>query len=257
MPCPFPGMDPYLERPEMWPDVHERLIVVLANDLAPQVRPHYYVSVEQRVYLSEVEGGKFVGRPDVAIVGQAQAESKPEQAQSGASVLTVRVPVYEEVRETYLEVRARGTDSVISVIELLSPSNKRPGHGRQLYLDKRMEVLGTRTNLVEIDLLRAWEPMPVIGNGRTSDYRILVSRGRLTPDASLYVFGVRQPIPPFPLPLRPRDQEPVVELGRLLHELYDRAGYDLRLDYSEEPEPPLRPQDAAWADELLRQKGLR
>ncbi|MBI2875845.1 MAG: DUF4058 family protein, partial [Candidatus Tectomicrobia bacterium] len=73
----------------------------------------------------------------------------------------------------------------------------------------------------------------------------------------LYVFGVRQPIPTFPLPLRPGDEEPWVDLNGLLHGLYDRAGYDLRVNYTGEPEPPLDEPDAAWADALLREQGLR
>jgi hypothetical protein len=110
---------------------------------------------------------------------------------------------------------------------------------------------------VEIDLVRAGEPMPITGHGSASDYRILVSRGDCRPNATLYPFGVRQPIPPFSLPLKPGDQEPSVDLGRILHDLYDRASYDLRLNYTGDPDPPLPSVEAAWADQLLRQKGLR
>jgi len=126
-----------------------------------------------------------------------------------------------------------------------------------MYEDKRLDVLATRTHLVEIDLMRAGEPMPIMGNGSASDYRILVSRGDCRPDATLYAFGVRQSIPLFPLPLKPADQEPVVDLGRLLHDLYDQASYDLRLDYTGEPDPPFPAAEATWADQLLRQQGLR
>ena len=99
--------------------------------------------------------------------------------------------------------------------------------------------------------------MPIMGNSSVSDYRILVSRGDRRPNATLYAFGVRQAIPLFPLPLKPDDQEPIVDIGRLLHDLYDRAGYDLRLDYKGEPDPPLPAAEATWADQLLRQQGLR
>jgi hypothetical protein len=150
-----------------------------------------------------------------------------------------------------------GTDYVITVLEVLSPTNKRPGRGRRLYEDKRMEVLTTRSHLVEIDLIRSGEPMPLIDNGRVSDYRILVSRGDRRPNAILYPFGVRQPIPAFPLPLKANDQEPMVDIGQLLHDLYDQASYDLRIDYTGDPDPPLLSVDAAWADRLLHQQGLR
>jgi hypothetical protein len=199
----------------------------------------------------------FVGRPDFAVVGQSEAGTTPQPSPSAPSVLTVQVPLPDELRETYLEVRETGTDYVVTVLELVSSTNKRAGRGRRIYEDKRMEVLARRTHLVEIDLIRAGEPMPIVGNGGVSDYRILMSRGDCGPSATLYAFGVRQPIPPFSLPLKPAEQEPTVDLGRILHDLYDRAGYDLRLDYTGAPHPPLPPAEAAWADQLLRQKGLR
>ena len=259
MPYPFPGMNPYLERPGLWPGVHNGLIAAIQIHLAPRVRPRYYVSIEERVYLAELDKDEPVGRPDVAVMGFAEngADTEPEPKESDSSVLTVQVPLAEEVRETYLEVRETGTDYVVAVLEVLSPTNKRPGRGRLMYEEKRMDVLATRTHLVEIDLTRAWEPMPVSGNGKASDYRILVSRGNRRPNATLYAFGVRQPIPTFSLPLRPKDKEPTVDMGALIHDLYDRAGYDLRLDYTTEPVPPLASSDADWANELLREKGLR
>lgn len=251
MPSPFPGMDPYLERPALWPDVHNGLIAAIQLSLAPQVRPRYYVAIEERVYLTEMEGRDMVGQADVAVMGHGNGDTEPgtQPAFSApdSSVLTVRVPAVEEVRETYLEVRQTGTDYVVAVIEVLSPTNKRPGRGRLLFQDKRMDVLGTRTHLIEIDLLRAGEPMPVLEDGSASDYRILVSRGNRRPNATLYVFGVRQPIPAFPLPLKRGDDEPTLDIGGLLHELYDRAGYDLRIDYSKVPYSPLSESDEAWA----------
>jgi Protein of unknown function (DUF4058) len=257
MPSPFPGMDPYVEHSTLWPGVHNGLIAALQLSLAPQLRPRYYVALEERLYITEPDQRVFVGRPDLAVVGQSAAETAPKPSLSASSVLTVQVPLPDEVRETYLEVRETGTDYVVTVLEILSPTNKRPGRGRRIYEDKRMEVLASRTHLVEVDLIRAGEPMPITGNGRGCDYRILVSRGDCRPNASLYAFGVRQPIPPFSLPLKPNDQEPTVDMGRILHDLYDRASYDLRLDYTGDPDPPLPSVDAAWADQLLRQKGLR
>jgi hypothetical protein len=248
-------MDPYLEHPIRWPGVHNGLIAALQLALAPQLRPRYYVALEERVYVTEPEQRLLVGRPDIAVVGSAEAELEPKPYVSESSLLTVRVPVPDEVRETYLEVRETGTDYVIAVLELLSPTNKRPGRGRRMYEDKRLEILASRTHLVEIDLIRYGEPMPLIDHARRSDYRILVSRGDRRPNATLYAFGVRQPIPAFPLPLKAGEQEPQVDLGQLLHHLYDQASYDLRLDYTGDPDPPLSSADAAWANHLLQ--GLR
>lgn len=171
-------------------------------------------------------------------------------------IAVVELPMPDTVREAFLEIRSQD-DRVVTVIEILSPANKVPGEGRDLYQRKRMRILGSLTNLVEIDLLRVGQPMAVRGDGYPAPFRVLVSRAGSRPWGELYYFGVRDPIPEFPLPLQPEDEEPVVALNRLLHDLYDRAGYDLRIDYRQEPEPPLAKDDAVWADALLRQAGWR
>jgi Uma2 family endonuclease len=153
VPPPFPGMDPYLEHPTLWPGVHNGLIAALQLSLAPQLRPRYYVAIAERLYITEPDQRVFVGRPDLAVIGLPVAEKA--LTASASSVLTVQVPVPDEVRETYLEVRETRTDFVLTVLEILSPTNKRLGRGRRLYEDKRMEVLASRTHLVEIDLIRA------------------------------------------------------------------------------------------------------
>jgi hypothetical protein len=258
MPGPFPGMDPYLEHPALWPDVHNRLIAELGNTLGPLLRPRYYVRLEERTYLAELEGLVFVGRPDLTVEGRARlAHSRPATPRSASGALLVEVPVVDRVRETFLEVRAVESGDVITVLEALSPGNKAPGRGRALYEDKRQAVLGTRTSLVEIDLLRGGEPMRLATEAPDLDYRILVSRGDRRPVAELYVFSVRDPIPVFALPLRRGDEEPRVDIGAVLSVLYDRAAYDLSIDYRKEPVPPLAGEAAAWADTLLRQAGRR
>jgi hypothetical protein len=258
MDTPFPGMDPYLERSDLWPDVHNSLITALRDDLAPRLRPRYYVSVEERTYAGGPEGLLFAGRPDIGVVGRPPVvnESQVVYAPTGAHVVRVTLPLPEQVTETFLQVRSAGTDRVITVLEVLSPSNKQPGEGRKQYEQKRLVLLGTLTHLVEIDLLRAGPPVTMWGNGHETHYRILVSRSPQRPEADLLPFSVRQPIPAFRLPLQAGDDEPLVDLNELLHALYARAGYDLRIDYRAEAEPPLEASDAAWADALLRGAGV-
>ena len=252
MPTPFPGMDPYLEHPALWPGVHNRLIAAIADDLGVRVAPRYYIGLEQRTYLLNPDDLVFVGRPDVSVLTEgAEAGDGAFWERAGAAVLEVDVPMTDEVRETFLEIHEVGTERLVTVVELLSPVNKRGGQGRSDYEQKRIQVLGTRTNLVEIDLLRVGRPMPVIGRPVRSDYRILVSRGAQRPRSQLYPFDVRQPIPVFPMPLLPGDEEPAVDLGAILHALYDRARFDLRLKYERPAVPPLSEADAEWA------KGLR
>ena len=125
MPTPFPGMDPYVEQPVLWLDVHNGLIAELRNALAPQLRPRYYVALEERRYLAEPAGLAFVSRPDVTVVGSpipAANRTSPGAASSmGVATLEpviVELPMHESVRETYLEVRLTQTHAVIAVLEL-------------------------------------------------------------------------------------------------------------------------------------------
>ena len=120
----------------------------------------------------------------------------------------------------------------MTIVQLLSPANKLSGDGREQYERKRRSILASYTNLVEIDLLGAGETMPVVGNPLPTDYRILVSRGWRRPRAQLYTFGVRQPIPATAIPLDPDATEPVIDLNSVLHDVYRRARFDLRLDYA-------------------------
>lgn len=255
MPSPFPGMDPYLEHPDLWPDVHNGLIAAIRDDLSPLLRPRYYVALEERTYLEEPAELVLVGRPDLAVVGRAGAKEAGAEVSRRLVEVEVELPMAEPVRETYLEVRSVPAGEVVTVIELLSPANKRPGTGRRVYLEKREVVLSTRTSLVEIDLLRSGEPMPTVSAPVVSDYSVLISRPRRRPKADLIAFSVRDPIPAFPVPLRRGEEEPSVDLGKVLHALYDRASYDLRIDYHREPVPPLGPAEAEWAAALLRQRG--
>jgi len=249
-------MDPWLEDPGLWPDVHNSLIAALRDALNPLLRPRYVARLEERTYLVEAEGLLFVGRPDLT-VSSRHADGQAQAAQKSSGALTVEVPMPDRLRETWLEIRATSSGEAITVLELLSPANKRPGEGRRRYEEKRLSVLGTRTNLVEVDLLRSGEPMVVYGAETTADYRVLVSRGDRRPRAELLVFGIRDPIPTFRLPLRREDDEPTVDIGTVLKDLYDRASYDLSIDYRSEPAPPLAPSDRAWAEEVLHRAGLR
>ena len=162
----------------------------------------------------------------------------------------------EEIVERYLEIRDTATQEVITAIEILSPTNKEDKEGREQYERKRGKVLGSATSLVEIDLLRGGQPfaMRVLDPNQvgSSDYRIVISRSWQRPSADLYLFGVRQPIPSFLIPLRPGEQEPVLPLNQLLHDLYDQGGFDLVIDYTQPADPPLSEAEATWAAQLTR-----
>lgn len=249
-------MDPYLEHPSLWEDVHNSLIVAIRDALSPLVAPRYYIGVERRAYLLKPDDIVLIGKPDIAVIGPRPAYG-PIRATASPSiaVLEVDVPMNDEVGENFLEIHEVETGQLVTVVELLSPVNKLHSKGRQDYEEKRDQIFRTRTNLVEIDLLRAGESMQIVGPAVDSDYRILVSRGAKRPRAQLYPFSVRHPIPSFPLPLLPDDEEPTVELGEIVHALYTRARFDLRLNYTKPPVPPLRDEDVAWAQTLIVQHG--
>ncbi|HIK11417.1 MAG TPA: DUF4058 family protein [Oscillatoriaceae cyanobacterium M33_DOE_052] len=254
MPSPFPGMNPYLEQPDFWPEVHHLLISIMMEALVPQVRPKYRVAIEKRIYEVNEGNGVLVGIPDVTVYRQKTTPKSSESA-TAVAVATppkrVKLPVTEEVRESYLEVRDMATGEVVTAIELLSPANKRPGKGREVYQEKRQAILGSRTNLVEIDLLRAGEPMPMFGEDIEGDYRILISRGYQRPLGDLYLFNLRDSLPTVPIPLRSEDAEAVLNFQELLNLVYERAGYDDIIDYTKEPVPPLSESDTIWMREML------
>ena len=260
MPSPFPGMNPYLEDPNRWSDFHNRLIVAIAYDLAPKLLPKYQVVTDKRVYEIIATDSLFVGRPDLTV---QRRQSPTLSTSSNVAVVTpatqpiqVDLPMLEEVREAYLEVQDATTKEVVTVIEIISPTNKR-GEGRIKYEKKRYSVLGSLTHLVEIDLLRMGEPLPILGNPPQSHYRIIVSRSNTRPKADLYAFNLPDVIPVFRFPLRREDVEPEVDLQALLHGIYELSGYDYFIDYNSDTVPPLSESDAVWMDALLREKGIR
>ena len=136
------------------------------------------------------------------------------------------------------------------MIEVLSPTNKRTGEGRIAYETKRQKILGSATNLVEIDLLRSGSPMP-LGDLPRKPYSILVSRSTERLNAELYEFDLPEPSPSFPVPLQSDDPEPFVNLQQLLDELYTRARLDLAIDYSQPIQPALAEPEAAWVKTVL------
>ncbi|MBT9316006.1 DUF4058 family protein [Leptothoe spongobia] len=246
-PFPFPGMNPYLESPSLWPEVHSWLIVELARMLNPQITPKYRAAVEKRVYEETV----LIGIPDVSLV-QQKPEARQEAATLTATVsqpVLVELPEWEATVERYLEIRDVTTGEVVTVIEVLSPKNKRSGEGRNQYLTKRTKVLNSESHLVEIDLLRSGDPLPV-NSAQISDYRVLVSRVAQRPVAELYPFTLRDSLPCFAIPLRSGDDEPVIDLGQLMQVVYDAAALDLTIDYQQQPVPPLRKADYAWLESL-------
>ncbi|NES69278.1 MAG: DUF4058 family protein [Okeania sp. SIO2D1] len=263
MPSPFPGMNPYLENPNLWSEVHHRLITASAIALGSQVRPKYRAAIEKRVYLCDTSNGKkanLVGIPDVSITGCESEQSHRESQvalSSAEQAVRVTIPIPQEAREGYIEIIDVENQSVVTVIEILSPTNKLAGVGRDKYEKKRREILSSPINLVEIDLLRSGKAMSVVEQLPQSDYRLLVAPGNQRPHADLYSFSLQQEIPILFIPLRYGDLQPKLDLQSLLHEVYDQAALDLTINYAAEPVPQLHGEKRLWLDDLLKQQRLR
>ncbi|MBW4591124.1 DUF4058 family protein [Aetokthonos hydrillicola] len=143
MSSPFPGMNPYLENPELWSEVHSRLIVAIADAIAPHIRPKYRVAIEKRVYKTTDDNSVLVGIPDVVVARNVKTEKQQTNttvALPSSKPIPVTLPIPQEVRQGYLEVRDVKSGEVVTVIEVLSPKNKRSGEGRNAYESKRQQA---------------------------------------------------------------------------------------------------------------------
>jgi hypothetical protein len=242
------------------------LISVIGEALTARLRPHYYAAVEERVYISDDnDPGRSVMVPDAWIIHQAgQSTFSPSSATLEApTALEVADPVEvtlidDEIREAYLTIVDVSNRHVVTVMEVLSPTNKvRGARGYKSYWSKRREVLDSTSHLVEIDLLRQGAPLFAEGVVPRHDYLIHISRCR--PKGSrrrswVWPIQLRQRLPIIPIPLREGDNDAPLDLQQVLTAAYDRGGYDMRIDYSQEPVPPLNGELSQWARQYLTTK---
>lgn len=264
MPSPFPGMDPFLEDPGLWPDVHHGIISEAQAQLTGVLRPKYAVRVGERVYVSDdSDPGRTVIVPDIRIAERPGKGPRFSASDESGPVATAEPVVVDtmleiDVHESRLEIVDRARREVITVIEILSPANKVAGsRGREKYAAKRSELMSSPNHLVEIDLLRAGEPFVTRAILPPCEYAVHVSAKGRRPKGEVWPIRLNQRLPVIPIPLKPEDGSVGLDLQKLLTTAYERAGYDLDVDYRSDPKPPLPPEWAEWADKLLRQRGLR
>ena len=251
-------MDPYLEDPDLWPDVHAELIAQIRAELNGQIAPNYVARVEQRVFISdENDPSRDLIVPDVRVrrsnhpVGVRAMAAVAEPADDAAESFEVTTEIDEEIVESFIRVYDRRDRSVVAVVEVLSPANKTPGSaGRRAYRDKRAEIMASPAHLVEIDLLRAGTRAFVLQQLPPFDYLIHVSRassdgGRRR--ARVWPVPIARRLPAVPVPLRHGDADARLDLQAVLVAAYDRARYDLDVDYAADPVPPVTGERAPWA----------
>jgi len=253
MSSPFPGMDPYLEGPEIWGDFHTTTLVAMRAALNAQLPRNYLARVDRYVWLHEPSkpARRRLGKPDLLTIEESRVSGESPVAVLHAPSQGT-LPVHRRQGTRYLRIVDRRDRRVVTVIELLSPANKKPGKDRESYLAKRDEFLAAGTNLVEIDLLRRWPRMPM-GEPPPpkSDYCIFVCRSIDFPRSNRWPFNVRDAIPLIAIPLNAGDPIVELDLKPCLERAYEEGSYGDEIEYGKPPTPPLSRIDAAWAKKLL------
>jgi len=266
MKSPFPGMDPYLER--LWGDMQHRLITYTCELIQAQLPEPLVARTDDHVYVERYELPPRRIRPDVFVVEHPPGVgNKGGGAGSESGAVAVAEPyilkaVEEEVHQGYVEIIDPKYESdVITAIEILSPSNKAPGPGRDEYVRKQGEFLAARVNLVELDLVRSGVCVLALPGklppAKQTPCLICVRRGMEALTAEVYSLPLRAPLPVIAIPLRESDRDIPFDVQALLDRVYDAGQLRRLIDYTKDPEPPLDPDDAQWADALLRSQGLR
>jgi hypothetical protein len=259
MPSPFPGMDPYIETPELWSDFHSDLASEIRTELNRLIQPRYFARLTPYMTYEEIDIGLPRGfRPDV---GVSQPQPPAGGPVRGAATITPapeesRVPLEVPLRLNRVEIRTVGVQQLVAVIEILSPVNKRPAH--QAYRDyrrKRRALLRSEVHLLEIDLLRAGERPPLEQPVPPAPYYAVLSRADRRPNVAVWPIQLRDLLPVLPVPLLQPDPDAPLDLGTAVADVYERGAYAAQIDYRPAPPPPpLSPEEAGWVEELLRDR---
>ncbi|MBI3412074.1 MAG: DUF4058 family protein [Planctomycetes bacterium] len=267
MPSPFPGMDPYLEHPAIFPDLHDRMIVYVSGYLQPRLPVPYYSVVGSRVW---VEPSQRPIGPDARVMRSNGQGRVPESNGGGVATLTRAKPVIvkiieEEMRETLVEIRSRLDDHerLVASIEILSPTNKAKGPGRDSYQKKQREVLASQVHLIEIDLLRGGEHTIAVpheiawAEAGPFDYLASVHPFDGAGEYQLYPILLQEKLPTIQIPLLPGDGSVDLDMQVVTDRAYDEGPYARQIHYAETTTfPPLSADQMEWANRILREKGI-
>lgn len=262
MPSPFPGMDPYLEGSE-WTSFHAELAVEIARQLRPKLRPRYIALPVKRFITESPEELIITAKsPNVyPDVGVAQVSPYPMPNQ-GSPVLTLDSPLQmetvmaERVPHFTVEIRDIEERTLVTLIEILSPANKH-GKGYHDYLAKRQRILLSTAHLLEIDLLRKGQRVPMRQLLPPASYFVFLSRYEKRPIIDVWQIALDQPLPVVPIPLLSGDKDITLDLQLAVTNIYDSVGYDLLFDYTKPPDVPLEEKAAQWAATLLKNRPIQ
>lgn len=275
---PFPGMNPYLEAPDIWPDFHDALAAVIRAELNIALPAPYYARLQKRPELGIVLSGGVSHRiiPDVTVLRHPHRQNPGGEgsvavldASRTEATTGVEVRIHTDpFQHRFVEIRdAERGHKLITLIEIVSPTNKRPGPDRRTYEAKQEEVLSSDANLIELDLLRSgrrllpYPDLEAIVESLAPDYLVLLNRSALREgnwmDYTLYPVQVRESLPCIPIPLAGEDPDVLLDLQVAANRVYREGPYARALDYTADPDPPLTEADTRWVDERLRAVGWR
>jgi hypothetical protein len=266
MKSPFPGMDPFIEGCGLWGDFHDDLISEIKRSLATTAPERYVVRTGERSYLVLVEANESLHHaflPDVAV--KAPKGRKRASSNGGVLVAEPKVAVepvtmcafiQEEHKESFVEIyEADANQRLVTSIEVLSPSNKRPGTpGWDLYQRKRQSLMTGGVNLIEIDLLRGGERMPMVDPWPDSAYTLLLSRANDCGYCKVWPAGSLTPLPVIPVPLLKPDPDLSLKLQPMIEAIYERSRYGRTIDYARKLDAPLHSGESAWLKKHVRAK---
>lgn len=254
---PFPGMDPYIERREWWKGLHTQIIGKLGTDLLPPLlAPAYFVDPEPSL---QVVAERTV-YPDLQINAKEIFPSKypsgmgmPVAAPTKVEEFQVKTVPDDDNEPMALWIR-NASERLVTIVEVLSYSNKASGADRIQYLAKRREMIANGVNLVEVDLLR-WGHRLVL-EPLSEPYHIFVTRAQEHPKTYIWSFGFDSPIPTVPLPLVDRDEYVPLPLQEAIQVIYQARAFRERIDYSQDPEGPLNTAWRAALDDWRKRTGM-
>jgi Protein of unknown function (DUF4058) len=254
MPSPFPGMDPYLEG-SLWTTFHFSLAADIVRQLAPRLRPKYLALPEERFVVDVPDSiGITTTRGDVyPDVGVAPSEIRePQSPYVATETLPLRLTTVmpEPVPHVSIEIRDVAERQLVTAIEILSPTNKR-GEGRKEYLARRLRILRSTAHLLEIDLLRKGQRVPMQQPLPDEPYFVFLSRVEERPITEVWPVALRHTLPTVPVPLLAGDADVQLDLQRVFDQVYDTVGYDLAIDYRRPLEVAMADDEARWMAENL------
>jgi hypothetical protein len=242
-------MDPYLEDPAFWSDFHLTFIGCWREAVADVLPEAYEARLDETVHFVQMpeEVIKLI-YPDVTVSRAGKLPRKASRRAGGTAVLTPTVIPHQslqKVRQGRIAILHRPERSLVTVLEMLSPTNK-TGDGFAEFCSKRQAILQKRTHLVELDLLLGGRRLPLSRPLPAGDYYALISRGDQRPNCEVYSWPLRQGLPAIPIPLKAPDPDVWVDLQKVFQQAYQRGRYARSLPYGEAPRAPVAEKDRSW-----------